>query len=161
MMLVHLIPNPAIPDLDANALVGYCQKIADDYAISLRFETYLAHFPARKLIPVFFAAGKCHPETPDTACAQSTPGATPTQSGNNPFPIWILCNRIAKLAPGVDARHQLFTRAIWHELGHTITGLRDSDHSPNPRDLMHGLLIPGWWFIDPRVVSRFRTYTRG
>ncbi len=160
-MLLHLIPNPAIDGLDCEALAGYVRQVAAEYALPLRVETFLAHVPARKVIPCFFAAGRCHPETPETAAAVSVAGATPTQSGYSLFPIWILCDKFARLAPGIDARHQLFTRAIWHELGHTLGGLRDSDHSPNRRDVMHGELLPGPWFIDQRLVSRFRLYLRG
>ncbi len=160
-MLLHLIPNPAIPGIDYEALAGYVRGIGETYAIPLRVETYLAHVPARKVIPVFFAAGRCHPETPETACAVSVAGASPTQSGYSLFPIWLLCDKINAMAPGADARHMLYTRAIWHELGHTLAGLRDADHSPNRRDVMHGELLPGPWFIDSRLVSRFRLFTRG
>lgn len=156
--LVHLIPNRAVEGVDTAALAVYCQGYADQYGLPLRFENYLAHYNARRVIPVFFCASVSHAGTPQYAKAISVAGGSNQQDEYRLYPIWLICDRISAMAPGVDPRHQIYTRAIWHELAHSVCGLRDSDHTPFPRDLMHHTLLPGTWEIDARVLSRFRHF---
>lgn len=150
--LLWIAPNPAIPEIDFDGLTYYVWSILSRMGtLNLTVANFLAHHPAKFVIPAFFAADVCFSDDPDNPdqrkrLAVSDSGGSFRQSGHQVAPIWIFCGPILKMASGNDTRHQLFAKAVCHEFFHTLAGI---GHSADRRDLMYEQLIPGDPVINP------------
>lgn len=154
--LLHLVPNPAIPNLDFEKLAQYTQDIASGYQFNILVRTFFLAVPARKKISVFFSASRCHPEG-ERAAGVTTNRGLQLQNGYQSYPIYVICDRIAASARDVDTLHQLHTRVIIHELLHNVAGL---PHSNDRRDVMFEGLVPGIWYIRTHDAMTVRHFLR-
>jgi hypothetical protein len=146
--LLWIVPNPAITGIDFDGLTYYVWSILSRMGdMNLTVANFLAHHPAKFVIPVFFAADVCFSDDGDKeAAASSVQRGSFQQSGRQVSPIWIYCGKILRMSSNNDTRHQLTAKAVCHESFHTLAGI---GHSADRRDLMYEQLIPGDPVVNP------------
>jgi len=133
--LLWVVPNPLCP-LDYDGLVTYLGQVIGPFAPNLTIANELILLPAKGVVPVFFAASRCHAESDPSAAEVAVIGSAQVQNGYQFDPIWIYFDKASAGATG-DRLYFRMTRVVAHGFGHAF----GADHDPRPNNVMYKDLV--------------------